>query len=75
MQIRKNFNQLFRINFDGSIEPLVRIRVGGIEFGPGGIRFTRGVQFAGIDFTLFVGKDFVVIEQPNGVNEIVGIYK
>lgn len=74
MQIRKNFNQLFRINFDGSIEPIVRIRISGIELGPG-VKFTKGVLFAGVDLTLFIGKDFVVIEHSNGVNEIVGVYR
>lgn len=74
MQVRKNFNQLFRINFDGSIEPLVRIRIGGIELGPG-VRFGKGVLFAGVDFTLFIGKDFVVVEDPGGINEIMGVYK
>lgn len=74
MPVRKNFNQLFRINFDGSIEPLGRIRIGGVELGPG-VRFTKGVLFAGVDLTLFVGKDFSVIEHPDGVNEIVGVYR
>ncbi len=74
MPVKKNFNQLFKINFDGGVEPLVRIRVGGVEFGPG-VRFTRGVSFAGIDFTLFMGKDFSVVEQPGGINEIIGVYK
>lgn len=73
MEERKNFNQLFKINFDGSTEPIVRIRVGGITLGPG-VRFNRGVLFAGIDFTLFIGKDFSVITR-DGVNEIRGVYK
>jgi len=74
MPLRKNFNQLFRINFDGSIEPSVRIRISGIGLGPG-VRFSRGVLFAGVDFTLFVGRDFSVIEYPDGVNEIIGVYR
>lgn len=74
MQQRKNFNQLFRINLDGSIEPMSPIRVGGVTFGPG-VRFKRGTLFSGIDFTYFTGKDFVVVKHEDGTNEIQGIYK
>ena len=45
-----------------------------MELGPG-VKFTRGVQFAGIDFALFIGKDFAVIEHQNGINEITGVFK
>ncbi len=71
--MKVNFYQLFITNPDGSIEPKVRIRVGGVEFGPG-VRFGRGVQFSGIDFSLFLGKDFDV-DLVNKVYVINGIYQ
>ena len=74
MQERKNFNQLFRINFDGSFEPLTTILIGGVTITPG-IRFNRGVLFAGVDFSYFIGKEFDVFVHPDGTNEIRGVYK
>lgn len=70
---RVTFDSIFIQHPDGSLEPRQRIRVGGVEFGPG-VRFTRGVSFAGIDFTLFVGHDFEV-EQEGDVMIIKTIYK
>ncbi len=69
---RVNFQSLFVRHEDGSLEPRQRIRIGGVEFGPG-VRFTQGVQFAGIDLTLFVGHDFE-IDVDKGVIVIKGIY-
>lgn len=70
---RINFSSVFRQNPDGSLEPTQRIRVGGVEFGPG-VQFTRGVSFAGVDFTLFVGRDFEVETDANGVLVLKAIY-
>lgn len=70
---RITFNTIFTQHPDGSLEPRQRIRVGGVEFGPG-VRFTRGASFAGIDFTLFIGKDFEV-EKKNGILIIKGIHQ
>lgn len=67
------FNTVFIQYSDGTLEPRQRIRVGGVGFGPG-IRFSRGVAFAGIDFTLFIGHDLEV-DSENGVLVIKGIYK
>ena len=69
---RVNFDSIFIKHSDGSLEPRQRIRVGGVEFGPG-VKFTRGVSFAGIDFTLVIGRDFE-IDTDNGVVVIKGIY-
>lgn len=69
---RVNFYQIFRINSDGSIEPLRILRIGGVQFGPG-VRFGRGVSFGGVDLSQYVGRDFQVEEQ-NGILIIVGIY-
>lgn len=69
---RINFNALFMQHPDGSLEPRQRIRIGGVEFGPG-VRFNRGVVFSGIDLTLFIGRDFEV-ETDGAVFVIKGIY-
>ncbi len=70
--IRVNFYSIFRVNADGSIEPLKPVRIGGAQFGPG-VLFGRGVSFAGIDFSQYIGRDFEVEEQ-NGVSIIIGIF-
>jgi len=54
MPERVHFTEIFNLNSDGSLEPRINIQVGGVSFGPG-VRFGRGVSFAGIDFTLFIG--------------------
>lgn len=70
---RMSFDSLFIEHPDGSIEPRRRIRVGGVDFGPG-VRFSKGAVFAGIDFTLFRKHDFDVEEQQ-GVAIIKAIYQ
>ena len=57
--VRLNFNAVFKENADGSIEPLQRVRVGGVEFGPG-VRFRQGVSFSGVDLTLYKGRELEV---------------
>lgn len=69
---RVNFDSIFIRHPDGSLEPRQRIRVGGIEFGPG-VRFNQGVSFAGVDFTLFIGRDFDV-DIDNNIFVLKGIY-
>ena len=46
---RVTFDSIFIRHQDGSLEPQQRIRVGGIEFGPG-VKFTNGAAFGGINF-------------------------
>lgn len=70
--MRINFWEIFRLNPDGSIEPIRRVRIGGVEFGPG-VRFTKGVSFSGIDLSLYIGRSFEAHED-NGVLIITGIY-
>lgn len=70
--MRINFYQLFKINPDGSIEPLRLIRIGGVQMGPG-VRFGKGVSFSGIDLSQFIGRDFEV-ENQSGVYVIKGIF-
>lgn len=72
MQQRLNFYQIFRINPDGSIEPLRIVRIGGVQFGPG-VRFGKGVLFGRIDLSQYIGRDFQ-IEEQNGILIIIGIY-
>lgn len=72
MPYRLNFYQIFRINDDGSIEPLRIVRIGGVQFGPG-VRFGGGVSFGGINLAQYVGRDFQV-EDQNGILIIIGIY-
>lgn len=71
---RVTFDSIFVKHPDGSIEPRQRMRVGGIEFGPG-IRFSRGIAFSGIDF--FAPQIFdhnLEIKTDNDVIVIVGVY-
>lgn len=70
--MRVPFNTVFLQNTDGSLEPIQRIRVGGVELGPGA-RFSRGVTFGGIDFAQFIGRDLEV-ETDGEVLVIKGIY-
>lgn len=72
MSLRLNFYNLFKINDDGSIEPLSQIRIGGVQLGPG-VRFGGGVSFGGIDLAQYIGRDFSV-EIVDGVYAITGIY-
>ncbi|OGT07473.1 MAG: hypothetical protein A2X78_03210 [Gammaproteobacteria bacterium GWE2_37_16] len=72
MEQRINFYQIFRINADGSIEPLRIVRIGGVQMAPG-VKFGRGVSFGGIDLSQFIGRDFSV-EDQQGVLVIKGIF-
>ena len=72
MDQKINFYQLFKVNTDGSIEPLVVVKIGGVQFGPG-VRFGKGVSFSGIDLTQYIGRDFQV-ENQAGVFVIKGIF-
>lgn len=70
--MRVPFNTIFIQHPDDTLEPIQRIRVGGVEFGPG-VRFSRGVAFGGVDFTQFIGHD-LEIETENEILVIKGIY-
>ena len=69
---RRNFFFIFKVNIDGSIEPLRLVKIGGVQMGPG-VRFGKGVSFSGIDLSQYVGRDFSVEEQ-NDVLVITGIF-
>ena len=72
MERRLNFYQIFKVNTDGSIEPLQLVRIGGVQMGPG-VRFGRGVSFGGINLSQYSGRDFQV-EDQSGVLIILGIF-
>jgi hypothetical protein len=72
MAQRINFYSIFRLNQDGSIEPLRAVRIGGVQMGPG-VRFGGGVSFGGVDLSQYVGKDFAV-EIIDNIYVITGIY-
>jgi hypothetical protein len=70
--MRVPFNLVFTEDNDGQLEPKQRIRVSGIEFGPG-VKFSKGVSFGGIDFVHFKGSDLEV-ETHGDLLVIKGIY-
>ena len=72
METRVNFFQIFRVNSDGSIEPLRVIRIGGVQMSPG-VKFGKGVSFSGVDLSLYTGRDFLV-EDRDRVLIIKGIF-
>ncbi len=70
--MRVPFNTVFIQYPNAELEPRQRVRVGGVEFGPG-VKFSRGVAIGGIDFTQFVERDLEV-ETDEDVLVIKGIY-
>ena len=69
---KRKFYTVFTVHPDGSVEPRERIRIGGIEFGPG-VHLWRGVVFSGIDLFDYVGHDLET-KKSRGVTVITGIY-
>ncbi len=70
---RYSFREVFDILPDGSLTPKLRIKVSGIEFGPG-FTFGPGVAFAGVDFHRYKNLD-IAAEEHGGVVEIKGFLK
>lgn len=69
---RINFDSLFDVRPDRTLTPRQRIRVGGVELGPGVI-FSPGAAFGGVDFTRYIGQD-LEISTDGDVSVITGIY-
>lgn len=69
---RIKFDAIFHKYQDGSLEPKLKIRVGGIVITPG-VKFSKGVAFGGIDFTNFIDHDLEV-ETDEDIIIIKGIY-
>ena len=72
MEKRLNFFEIFKVNSDGSIEPLRLVRIGGVQLGSG-VRFGKGVSFSGIDLSQYAGRDFLT-EEKEGVLIVKGIF-
>lgn len=70
---RYSFDEIFYSLPDGSITPKKRIKVGGIEFGPG-VTFGPGVFFAGVDFHKYKNLDIAADEEGETL-EIKGFFK
>lgn len=60
--LRINFNQIFNFLPDGKVEPKARLKIGGLEVGPG-VKFGRGVEFAGVDLFKWFGRDLAVTQE------------
>ncbi len=60
---RATFWEVFKLGTDGALEPIRRIQIGGVEFGPG-VKFSRGVAFGGIDLFQYLGKSLQVEKTP-----------
>jgi hypothetical protein len=70
--MRVPFNEVFRDNEDGSYTPISGIRIGGV-IGTG-VRFRRGIEFAGVDIAQHAGRDLEVEQYIDGIVEIKGAY-
>ena len=69
---KQAFSSVFRVHPNGGIEPMQRVRIGGVEFGPGVI-FGPGVSFGGIDLSQYANKDLEV--EVQGTNLLIkGVY-
>jgi hypothetical protein len=70
--MRINFDQVFTVLPDGSVEPKQRIRIGGVEMSAGN-RFSRGTSFGGVDLASYTENDLEV-ETKDDLIVIKGIY-
>jgi hypothetical protein len=70
--MRYNFNEIFKDNSDGSINPIKRIRVGGIILGPE-VVIRGGVAFGGVDFYQFKGHE-IEADEDGDVLVVKAIY-
>lgn len=73
----KEFNQLFKINTDGSWEPIILLKFEDVVMQPG-TRYSKGSTVAGVDFSLFLNRSFAtatLVENGNSIVVINGIYK
>lgn len=70
--MRTSFWNVFKVNADNSIEPLRRVRIGGVQMGPG-VKFGPGVSFSGIDISKYIGRDMET-DESGDVTVIRGFY-
>lgn len=57
--LRINFNQVFRANPDGTLEPKAPVELNGVRIIPG-VKFRRGAKFGKVDLFEFVGTDLAL---------------
>jgi hypothetical protein len=69
---RINFWEVFR-EVDGQLEPLRRVEINGVSFGPG-VRFSKGAAFGGIDLHNYKGLDLDVEEKEDRSVVLQGVY-
>lgn len=67
------FSDIFQENPDGSLSPRVRMRVNGIEFGPG-MSFSPGTSLGGIDFFQYKNLD-IAADIDNEILVLRGFYR
>ncbi len=72
--MRVLFSEVFEDNGDGSYTSKHRVKIGGITMGPGGVSFTEGVSFSGVDIASYVGRDLEVDQYEDLTVEIRGVY-
>jgi hypothetical protein len=70
--MRVRFNDVFRVNGDGSISPKVPVVVGGVHLEPG-FDFGRRVRLGNVHFAAVAGRDLEV-EHHSGVTYLVRPY-
>ncbi len=71
--MRVRFHQVFQVNANGSVSPLMPVHVKGVTMSPG-VSFRAGVSFGGLDIAALRGKDLEV-EQQGSTVVIKGFYQ
>lgn len=61
--MRVPFASLFKLN-GSTIEPIVRIRIGGVTFGPG-FTLSKGMAIGGVDLTQYSQHELEVEVEDN----------
>ena len=64
--MRVPFHQVFQVNADGSVSPLMSVHVNGVTMSPG-VSLGTGVSFGGLDIAAIRGKDPEVEQQGSTV--------
>ncbi len=68
-----NFFDIFQQNPNGSLSPMVKMNINGIQFGPG-VSFLPGVSFGGVDFHKYKNLP-VAVEKQGDVYIIKGFFQ
>ncbi|HEX3568380.1 MAG TPA: hypothetical protein VHT70_01755 [Candidatus Saccharimonadales bacterium] len=69
---RISFWKIFQVNPDGTIQPIVRVSLGGFILEPGQ-KIQQGVTFSGFDLFQYTGRDLEV-QKKDGTEVITGVY-